>query len=363
MLYSGRYEKRYSLRGHPFYVWKKTMPRIADQYLDTVLYLYPSATDAHLGESVGGTGFLISINSDEHEDLSFLYAVTNSHVIREGASPVIRLNTQEGDKDVLEFSQDDWVHHQDGDDLAVCPLLMVDTSLYRYRSIPPRMFFTHELAQEYGVGPGDDVFTVGRFINHEGRQRNTPSVRFGNISMMPFEPIRNSRGIMQESFLVETRSLGGYSGSPVFIEIDPMVGRPAIHGGDRLAEGAEGGTWLLGVDWGHLPIYEPVKEEDRRTNVPERWVVESNSGQMAVVPAWRLQELLNQEELVMQRKSIDNELTENIAESPVVLDMGRPEKTEGPNQADGQPEAFTENDFEDALDRVSRRESPPDQGS
>jgi hypothetical protein len=65
-------------------------------------------------------------------------------------------------------------------------------------------------------------------------------------------------------------------------------------------------TWLLGVDWGHLPIHEQVKWPDDKAPVNEGWVVESNSGQMAVVPAWKLQELLDHEELAMAR--VCNEL-------------------------------------------------------
>jgi hypothetical protein len=50
----------------------------------------------------------------------------------------------------------------------------------------------------------------------------------------------------------------------------------------------------LGVDWGNFPIYEKVREADWGKNpVEEGWVVRSNSGQAMVVPAWRLQELLD----------------------------------------------------------------------
>jgi hypothetical protein len=45
---------------------------------------------------------------------------------------------------------------------------------------------------------------VGRFINHEGKQRNLPALRYGNIAMMPLEPIiQQETGITQESFFVK----------------------------------------------------------------------------------------------------------------------------------------------------------------
>lgn len=342
----GGYELRWSSDGCLFYVWKPPVPRIADQILDCVIYLYPSTSDAAEGRRAGGTGFLVGVLSKVSESRAYMYAVTNSHVIREGRSPVIRLNTKDGDKAVLELGQEHWVHHQDGDDVAVCPLALANPERYAYRYIPQEQFLTKELVEQFDVGPGEDVYMVGRFVSHEGRQRNTPITRFGNISMMPWEPIKHARGIEQESFLLEMRSLSGFSGSPVF-----------------LIKGSRG--YLLGVDWAHLASYEEVKKRNEKTgrleDVPEGYVVKSNSGQMAAVPVWKLQELLDQEKLVMQRERADEEFLRNAESSPAVLDMRTPGAEANP--PDDESGIFTKDDFEDALDRVSRRESPPDQES
>lgn len=360
MRYAGGYELRYTRRGRPLYVWKKSMPRIADQFLDSVVYLYPSVEDAEVGRAAGGTGFLINIPSEEHEGYGFAYCVTNSHVVREGEgnSPVIRLNTKDGGTDIIELSNENWVHHQDGDDLAVCPMAMNDPDYFNYYEIPLRLLATKELMERQRIGPGDEVFMVGRFVTHEGRQRNTPVVRFGNISMMPWEPIGHGRGYAVESFLVETRSLSGFSGSPVFVYITPYSARP------KGFPEAEQGIWLLGVDWGHLPVHESVKKKEREkwVDVPEGWVVKSNSGQMAVAPAWKLQELIDQEELVVGRKEAEDELTRKKESSPVVLDMF-PQNARRSGRSPQEPNEFTEDEFEDAIDRVSRREPPPDQES
>jgi hypothetical protein len=123
------------VHGHPFYVWRKPLPRISDQLLECVIYLCPSAESAEAGEIYGGSGFLVSVPSENHEGWDILYAVTNSHVIREARSPIIRLNTQDGAKDTLPLGQDDWVHHQDGDDIAVCELDIYNDT-YRFLSIP-----------------------------------------------------------------------------------------------------------------------------------------------------------------------------------------------------------------------------------
>lgn len=353
MRYSGKYELRYSVRGQPFYVWERPMSRIHDWMLDCVVYLYPSAEAADVGEAVGGTGFLVWVPLEANNDYGVAYCVTNSHVIREAGSPVIRINTEDGGRDIIELEQDHWTRHQDGDDLEVCPIALSNPDYYKYETLGVDWFVTKDLVGRQSVGPGDDVFMVGRFGTHEGRQRNTPLVRFGNISRMPHEPVMHGRGYTVDSFLVETRSLSGFSGSPVFVYYTSTTQYP-----EELPDRTEG-TWLLGVDWGHLPIYEKVKEKDRKHDVPEGWVVQSNSGQMAVAPAWKLRELLDQEALVAQRRRQDEEVTNRKDSSPVVLDMV-PEDVKRSSRAPQEAEGFTQDDFEDALDKVSRRESPPD---
>lgn len=354
MVYRGDYGPR-SLRRQPFHVSERPMPRIADVFLDCAVYLYPSVEEAQAGLAAGGSGFMISVPSTAHEGWHHLHIVTNSHVVREGESPVVRVNTRDGGMDILDLSEEDWVHHIDGDDIAVSDP-DIDMEPYKFSYVSTNSFLTKEIIEAHNIGPGDEVFMVGRFVPHEGRQRNTPTARFGNISMMPWEPIHHpSRGINQESFLVETRSLGGFSGSPVFVHIPAMSARPYEEG---FSAGA--GPWLLGVDWGHLPIDEQVKWKDDKRPIEEGWVVESNSGQMAVVPAWKLQELLDQEELAMSRQRGEERITERKKSSPVRLDK-RAKEAEKPDQpANFVTDAFTKGDFEDALDRVSRPVSPPD---
>lgn len=297
------------------------MPRIRDEILDCAIYLYPSAIEAGAGEKAGGSGFLVAVRSEVVPDRGYIYAVTNSHVIREGGCLVIRLNTVEGDVDILETDEDDWVHHPDGDDIAVYGIGVDDHHKCHY--ILKDDFVSEDIINKHGIGPGDDTFLVGRLTGHDGKQRNLPSVRFGNIAMMPWEPIEHpTRGINQVCFIVECRSVGGYSGSPVFVHIPPLASRPAnLYPRDPRKPGSatfnemnlQGyGPWLLGVDGGHLPIYQPVLESEG-TRVKEGWKVESGSGMAWVVPAWRLAELLDSEELADGRRQTDEELRQRTA--------------------------------------------------
>ncbi len=335
------------------------MPRIEDWYINTVIYLYPSAEQANKGEAAGGSGFLVLYPSEQHNDIGYLYGVTNSHVIRECNSPVIRLNTQRGDKDVRTLTADDWIDHTDGDDLAVTHIGGIDRNIYKIGYVPITKFLTKELSAEYDIGAGDDVFMAGRFINHEGKQRNMPIVRFGNISMMPLEPITDFRGRKQECYLVEMRSLAGFSGSPVFVYIPSFTLRPK----DIIANGvinphmnlAMRGPWLLGVDFADLPfrekVFQVVHFDEQSIESPADYVVHSNSGQAAVIPAWRLLDFIqNDERFVMARKEGDKRHEQTKVKSPL-----RPNTL----KSDKEPE-LTHADFEEALRRTSRKTSEPE---
>jgi hypothetical protein len=116
--------------------------------------------------------------------------------------------------------------------------------------------------------------------------------------------------------------------------------------------------WLLGVDCGNFKYYDKVYEVEesgdnkryRETNLEAK----SHSGQAIVIPAWKLTELLNDERFVMARKEDDKKRAEAKQNSPVELDVNKPEKAD----------AFTQESFEEALRRASRKtSSQPDSGS
>jgi len=280
------------------------MPAIPAEALDCVVYLYPDAESALNGERAGGCGFIVAVASKTPE-MPFAYVVTNSHVIREGHSPVVRVNTRNGGMQVIQKTDEFWIHHSDGDDIAALSINF-EYETTKVRGISDEFFATKEKIEHHKVGPGDEVFMPGRFINHEGKQRNLPAVRFGNISMLPYEPIRTARGLLQEAFLVECRSLPGYSGSPVFLLPAPFG--PVVR--------AMPPPMLLGIVMGHIKDHRPVLSEEalrngRRVAVDPNWVVETNTGMAAVIPAWKITELLYMEDLVQIRKEIEEHLSKS----------------------------------------------------
>jgi hypothetical protein len=317
------------------------MPAIPKEVLDTVVYLYPDAEAAANGERAGGSGCLVIIPTQlEPFSMGFMYIVTNSHVIREGQASALRFNTRDGSLGIIHSTTEGWIHHPTGDDLAVLPINL-EYEKVKAKGIPESWLITSEKLKKYNIGPGDEVFLVGRFVNHEGKQQNLPAVRFGQLSMLPLEPIRTTRGLLQEAFLVECRSLPGYSGSPVFISPLPFS---AVRKDTPPA-------MLLGIDMGHITDKRPVLSKTelahgKRIAVNDDWIVETNTGMSCVVPAWKVLELLYVEELVESRKEVLKELKAQKADSPVALDVAESEKP-----------TFTKEAFEAAQNKVNRKKS------
>jgi len=169
------------------------MPKIEQRFLDCSIYLYASRQSAEQGDDAGGSGCLVNVDSpSEFEESadgrlkatrytpSHLYAVTNRHVIAHGY-PVIRLNTIDGTTDILALEKGDWFLHPDGDDLAVAAIELPPIHEHAYYPIVVGQFVFKDGIVD--VGAGDDVFMVGRFINHSGKQRNTPSRKHRHVAI------------------------------------------------------------------------------------------------------------------------------------------------------------------------------------
>jgi hypothetical protein len=299
------------------------MPRIQDQLLKSVIYLYKSKEDAE-GRAPGGSGFLVG-ESCAIPEAVFLFAVTNAHVAK--LCPVVR-TAGPLDKRVFVRNESDWYRHPEQDDVVVTPIGFAPKDARNfYLDYVPRDWFvtpenfthaSHDVieAQALGVplelpplgykwgyqplgwpfGPGEEVVMLGRFLGYDGTEENKPAARFGNLAMAPTVPIRHPWGFTQPSFLIECRSVSGYSGSPIFIyrvQLTIASGLVAI-GADR---GKESLPRFLGIDWGNLDRVGHNNyaidwaESDVDASFPRR------SGMMVAVPAWRLAELLDSEDV------------------------------------------------------------------
>lgn len=328
------------------------MPRIDPGYLDCTIYLYPNTKAAQSGQNYGGSGFLTAIPYESEIDgqlRSHIYAITNSHVISkdEGNSPTIRFNRHDDKTEIAPYTYEDWIDFGEHDDLAILRLSneLVNSikwlAFFPWASITPGDVFSRNDFPP-AIDIGTDVLMISRFLSHDGKQRNLPVVRFGNLSMLPFEPIpypnvKGKNRPPQESFLVEARSNPGTSGSPVFTT--------------RVREdGYTVPQFLLGIVWGYSTYRSKVKYKKTKDAIVDTYIDE-NAGMAMVIPAWKLLPCLYREDMVMERKKIEQK------------DKEESEERQGgaaPAYAlsDNEETNFTEEDFEDALRKVSRREKP-----
>jgi hypothetical protein len=279
------------------------VPRIPDEALEGIVYLYPSVPDAENGTRLGGSGFFVMLPSVVIPGSGMLFAVTNAHIIEQG-NTVIRLNTKDGRTDTFDFTEEHWILHDKRDDVAICPMPTLKTNLHIYKELGPGMLLKRQEITQFNIGPGDDTFIVGRFINAQGKLTNIPSARFGNIAQMPREPIEQTRvfgTFLQESFLVEARSISGYSGSPVFLILHSLASRQQQ--GLRLHTDV---FRLLGIQWGYIRDWELVCDKIGRP-VDTGLQVRTNTGMMGVVPAWKLAELLRRPDILAHKKKAEEE--------------------------------------------------------
>lgn len=295
------------------------MPRVRPNYLNSIIYLYRHKDDADTGVEIGGSGFLLEMESSSGGK-KHIYAVTNAHVIDEGC-PVIRVNLKQPTSLTertfcFEFPASSWMKH-DKHDLAVRALPPDSPlDLFNISFISMNKFLSQEDVDDELIGPGDDLFYVGRFMDHAGKWENQPSVRLGTISMLPNErePIeyKTECGVTrsQVGFLVEARSRSGYSGSPVFMFKQTAYGGfnqafgfsySDVHVNVMLGES----IWILGVDWGH--IHEQVRLIDATSGnkLPSAALV--HAGMMGVVPIWFLQEFLENDPRLRDQRARDDE--------------------------------------------------------
>ena len=274
------------------------MPRIAQSLIDSSLYMYRTVAEAETGTRTGGSGFLVGQPCDHGSAEVHLYAVTNAHVVEKGGR-VARAMRRDGTARIFDLRG--WQVHPTGEDVAVCWIEKASVEDAHGIHWVPREWFsvpgdfgpeTTRDSWPWRTGPiiaGEDTVSVARFIGFDGNERNQPSVRFGNLTSTELFSVnqRPGRDHDQRSFLVEARSLGGYSGSPVFVFRTSTY----FNGGVPPVESA----LLLGIGWGHIkhPTDEQ-REYDVEIETPGLPTAgRYNSGVMAVVPAAILAELLD----------------------------------------------------------------------
>jgi hypothetical protein len=256
------------------------------------------------GEVLAGTAFFLGLKEGA---ASFVYLVTAAHVIeglkeRHYENMFIRLNSKTGGASRIEISVDSWLFHPTDARVDVAAREIPAWGDFDALPFPAEGAATPEVIALAGIGLGDEVFMVGLYTKHAGKGRNTPVVRIGNVAATPEEPCETKRGAM-DGYLVEIRSIGGISGSPVFVRTPWAIWNrnmePFRIDVNQYLLGLMHGRW----DMKHLaPVMFEIDADYLKQPL--------NSGIGVVVPVARILEVLARPEFVAGRARRLEELKE-----------------------------------------------------
>jgi hypothetical protein len=173
-------------------------------------------------EVLAGTGFMLFRRT---QNSNAVYIATARHVIDKikdtGLDRILlRLNTKSHGAIWLETPLKDWRTHPDGItvDVAVTDFAWNEEWDHEPYPVAEETWATQEIIREYEIGVGTDVMITGLFHPHHGNQNNIPIVRVGTIAGMPIETVATNIGSI-DAYLIDTRSIRGLSGSPVFVAL------------------------------------------------------------------------------------------------------------------------------------------------
>jgi len=262
--------------------------RIHDAFNRCVCFIGYQVGDT---ERVGASAFFVEFEPGVR------LAVTARHVIdsiRASAPPgtPVRLWVNRVDGlGYLDTEVDDWLFHPSNPS--------IDAAVWRHPvpweglghlAIQRQIFITDAFIDEQKVGIGDELFFPGLFVHHRGANRVRPIMRQGTIAAVPEEPVKTAIGPM-EAYLAEVRSIGGLSGSPVFLHMDPFRVPP---GDEPLPEDSPPVTFI-GLVHGH---------HDWRTKLGQPIDLEAiNMGISVILPAQRIREVIEQSAMAVASRS------------------------------------------------------------
>jgi hypothetical protein len=243
----------------------------------------------------GGTAFLVQVPYDDQ--YGALHIVTAKHVADAvGANCIIAMNGKDGHPLYAKSDSSQWFFHPteaDSVDAAVLPFATTRTDEYDISPIPLGIFATEKRIAEYGIGLGDEVFSVGLFTKYFGKTSLVPIVRTGNLAMIPRERIPLNTFGLADAYLVEGRSIGGLSGSPVFCR--DTLKMPGVNEQGQVKHVAGlGQIHLLGLIHGHWDLPVDFSDSERAEAV--------NMGISIVIPAKKIVEILFSPALVLARQ-------------------------------------------------------------
>jgi hypothetical protein len=282
------------------------------------------------------TGFIASYEQDGY---GFWHLITAEHVIsgmlEKNEKMYLRANLTNGAGGVKVLDEQWYFHPDEGKtntDVAVCALhpewTRVDNgeqAVLDHLSVPMETMAATRALDDKRIKVGEEICIIGLFTSHFGRERNIPIIRVGNIAMLEGDPINTSYKGFMDAYLVEARSIGGLSGSPVFVGI-PDRKRMAYRN-----------YYLLGLVHGHFDI-----QNLNAYSVADMSGSGINAGIGVVIPVRYIVETLRHPDLMDLRREAAMRLRKRDGATPdLAVDMpverepsvgSEPPTTEGDEQ-------------------------------
>lgn len=226
-----------------------------------------------------------------------VYAVTARHVVdairKKGLDRILfRINRKNGEAQWIAVPIDGWFSHPTDRSIDVAIFKTGISSEFDHLVLPYSLCISDEKMKEHSVGLGDEIFVTGLFRHHHGSRRNIPIVRVGNLACMTEEKVSTRDFGEIDAYLVEARSIGGLSGSPVFLNLGTTR---LIDGHVKFATGQM--FFLFGLIHGHYDVDASSIDETDQMASTGLSVERVNTGMAIVVPFHKIDETVRAYEL------------------------------------------------------------------
>jgi hypothetical protein len=268
--------------------------RMPDKFLECVCYV---CTKIHGEWKFGGTAFFIGVPSESVPDRTYIYAITARHCIKKieelGGDVHLRVNLADGRSVFIQINTEWFYPESETSDLAVLPIAPM-RPVFENMALPYRCLATPETIDRELIGIGDEIYIAGLFTLRHGRERNHPIVRSGIIASMVNEKLEDATsGKHYDAYLIEVRSIGGLSGSPVMV---------MVHQGRGTGEPftIKRSYYLLGLIRGHWDLKKPGVSPLFGSDLEQ-----VNMGMAIVTPAHEIAGVLQSEVLAKERRRLD----------------------------------------------------------
>jgi hypothetical protein len=198
-----------------------------------------------------------------------------------------------------------WYHPTEAESVDVAVTMFAgqgfSPSDLNFHYVPVSMLATEDRISACQIKPSDSVDAVNLIAQMVGQERQAVSVVSGHISSMSQDRIWSEKiGKNIEAYLVESESILGLGGTPVFAHHSAVASPSYSEGENRNHESSS--LSLLGLVHGRL--------NDISSPECKSALMQPNRLSSAVVPAKKILEVLNHPELIQKRKELDSHFME-----------------------------------------------------